>query len=163
MNIIPIFNKGSRKACDNYQGISLLSIAVKIMTLILLNRIKDKTAPNILPETQCGFHNAISTMDMIFSQRQIQKNCIEQSMPMYGVFIYFTKGFDTVSREGLWNVLRKQGCTDKVNNLFKALHDGIQAEVLRNQGSSNSLLPMEVKLGCVCLLQRCSHYTWQQC
>ena len=58
-------------------------------------------------------------MDMVFSLRQIQEKCTEQNMPMYAVFIDFTKAFDTVSREGLWCVLKKYGVTDKVINLIK--------------------------------------------
>jgi len=36
---IPIFKKGSRKDCGNYRGIALLSIAGKILSRILLNRM----------------------------------------------------------------------------------------------------------------------------
>ena len=38
-NIIPIFKKGSRRDCGNYRGISLLSIAGKIMARVILNKI----------------------------------------------------------------------------------------------------------------------------
>jgi len=44
-SIIPIFKKGSRKDCGNYRGISLLSIAGKILSRILLNRINMHVAP----------------------------------------------------------------------------------------------------------------------
>ena len=35
--IVPVFKKGRRKDCGNYRGISLLSIAEKILARILLN------------------------------------------------------------------------------------------------------------------------------
>ena len=89
-NIVPIFKKGSRKLCGNYRGISLLSIAGKIMARIILNRIIEKITPNILPETQCGFRNSRSTIDMVFSLRQIQEKCTEQNLELYAVFIAFT-------------------------------------------------------------------------
>jgi len=53
-NITATFKKESRRDCGNYRGISLLSIAGKIMARIILNRINRKITPNILPETQCG-------------------------------------------------------------------------------------------------------------
>ena len=81
-NITAIFKKGSRRDCGNYRGISLLSIAGKIMARIILNRINSKITPNILPETQCGFRSGRSTMDMVFSLRQIQEKCTEQNMPL---------------------------------------------------------------------------------
>jgi len=97
-SIIPIFKKGSRKDCGNYRGISLLSIAGKMLSRILLNRINMHVAPVVLPESQCdcGFRSSRGTMDMIFCLRQTQEECIEQSMPLYAVFIDFTKAFDTV-------------------------------------------------------------------
>ena len=46
-------------------------------------------------------------------------------MPLYVVFIDFGKAFDTVSRQGLWQVLKKYGCTEKFVNLIEALHTGM--------------------------------------
>lgn len=52
--IITIFKKGDRKACGNYRGISLLSIAGKIFARILLSRLQ-VVAEELLPESQYGF------------------------------------------------------------------------------------------------------------
>ncbi|XP_068714168.1 uncharacterized protein [Montipora foliosa] len=61
-------------------------------------------------------------MDMIFCLKQVQEKCIEQNMPLYVVFIDFSKAFDTVSRQGLWQILKKYGCTEKFVSLIQALH-----------------------------------------
>ena len=76
-SIVPLFKKGSRMDCGNYRGISLLSIASKIFARILLNRLNSQITPQALPETQCGFRSGRSTMDMIFSLRQVQEKCLE--------------------------------------------------------------------------------------
>ena len=149
-NIVPIFKKGNKKECGNYRGISLLSIAGKIVTRIILNRIEKTICPLILPETQCGFRRNRSTIDMVFSLRQIQEKCTEQNMELYAVFIDFTKAFDTVSREGLWSVLKRFGFTDKVVNLVKALHDGMKAKVVQGKDTSKEFAVTNgVKQGCV--------------
>ena len=96
-SIVPLFKKGSRVDCGNYRGISLLSIASKILARILLNRLNSQITPQALPETQCGFLSGRSTMDMMFSLRQVQEKCLEQNMSLYAVFINFSKAFDTVS------------------------------------------------------------------
>ncbi|XP_068703865.1 uncharacterized protein [Montipora foliosa] len=61
-------------------------------------------------------------MDMIFCLKQAQEKCIEQNMPLYVVFIDFSKAFDTVLRQELWQVLKKYGCTEKFVSLIEALH-----------------------------------------
>ena len=46
-------------------------------------------------------------------------------MPLYVVGIDFGKAFDTVSRQGLWQVLKKYGCTEMFVNVIEALHTGM--------------------------------------
>ena len=48
-------NKGSKAECSNYRGISLLSVAGKILTKILQTRIKTTIIESAVGETQCGF------------------------------------------------------------------------------------------------------------
>ena len=43
--IVPFFKKGRRKDCENYRGISLLSIAEKILARILVNRLNEHIFP----------------------------------------------------------------------------------------------------------------------
>ena len=43
--IVPVFKKGRRKDCENYRGISLLSIAEKILARILVNRLNEHIFP----------------------------------------------------------------------------------------------------------------------
>ena len=65
-------NKGSKADCENYRGISLLSIAGKIFARVILNRLIT-VSENNLPEAQCGFRPGRSTVDMIFAMRQLQE------------------------------------------------------------------------------------------
>ena len=65
-SIITIYKKGDRTDCGDYRGISLLSIAGKIFTRILLNRLSTHITPEVVPEIQCGFRGNRSTIDMIY-------------------------------------------------------------------------------------------------
>ncbi|XP_063601113.1 uncharacterized protein LOC134777205 [Penaeus indicus] len=47
--------KGNRQACDNHRGISLLSVAGKILDRVLLNRLIQHLEQGLLPESQCRF------------------------------------------------------------------------------------------------------------
>ena len=63
--IVPVFKKGRRKDSGNYRGISLLSIAEKILARILLSRLNEHIVPHIVPETRCGIRTGRGTVDMI--------------------------------------------------------------------------------------------------
>lgn len=72
-NIIHIYKrKGNRQQCDNHRGISLLSIAGKILARVLLNRLLLHLEQGHLPESQCGFRAGRGTVDMIFAVCQLQ-------------------------------------------------------------------------------------------
>ena len=150
-SVVSLFkNKGSRTDCGNYRGISLLSIAGKILARILLNRMIKNISEGSLPETQCGFRPNRSTMDMIFTVRQVQEKCLEQNMDLYVIFIDLTKAFDTVNREALWIILFKLGCPDKFVNLIRQFHDNMTGQVLSNGEVSEPFnITNGVKQGCV--------------
>ena len=127
--IVTIYKKkGESNDCENHRGISLLSIAGKILAKMILNRIK-LLSEDVLPESQCGFRTGRSTNDMIFILRQIQEKAIEQQKPLYIVFVDFSKAFDTVDRETLWKVLKTYGCPGDLTTLLRKFHDGMISRV----------------------------------
>ena len=74
-------NKGDRSDCKNNRGIFLLSIVGKFFTWVMLVRLQ-KLAELLYPESQCRFRAHRSTVDMIFSIRQLQEKCREQQRPL---------------------------------------------------------------------------------
>lgn len=150
-SIVTIFKrKGDKSLCSNYRGISLLSIAGKILARVLLNRINKNISDNIISESQCGFRKNRGTIDMIFAARQIQEKCREQRVPLYMLFVDLTKAFDTVNRPALWEILRKTGCPDKFVSIVRQLHDNMQG-TLKSDSEKKHPFPITngVKQGCV--------------
>ena len=143
-NLVTIFKKGDRTDCGNYRGIALLSVAGKMLARILLNRLTTHVSNTIIPESQCGFRSGRTTIDMIFTLRQVQEKCIEQNKSLYVVFIDFRKAFDTVNRDALWKVLKCYGCPDRFLSLVKGFHQKMNARVC-SQGEYSD--PIEVKNG----------------
>ena len=76
-SIIHLFKrKGNAQLYDNHRGISLLSIAGKVLARVLLNRLNEHLEQSgLLPESQCGFRKDRGTIDMIFAARQLQEKC----------------------------------------------------------------------------------------
>jgi len=66
--IVNISKTGDKTNCENYQGISLLSIAEKIFGCFLACHLF-LTAEEALPESECGFRTSQGTVDMIQHDR----------------------------------------------------------------------------------------------
>ncbi|XP_063585836.1 uncharacterized protein LOC134763209 [Penaeus indicus] len=142
-------NKGERSDCNNYRGISLLSIVGKAFARVALNRLQ-LLAERIYPEAQCGFRAARSTIDMVFSVRQLQEKCREQRQPLYLAFIDLTKAFDLVSRDGLFALLQRIGCPPRLLSLVVSFHQDMSGTV-QFDGSCSEPFAIKngVKQGCV--------------
>ena len=149
-NIVTLYkNKGDRSDCNKYRGISLLSIVGKVFARVALARLQ-ALASRVYPESQCGFRAGRSTIDMIFSLRQLQEKCQEQQMPLYIAFIDLTKAFDLVSRSGLFRLLKKIGCPPHLLAAVISFHENMQSTVCFN-GATSEAFPVSsgVKQGCV--------------
>ena len=129
--IIHLFKrKRNSHLCDNHRGISLLSIAGRVLARLLLNRLNGHLEQaGLLPESQCGFRKDRGTIDLIFTERQLQEKCQEQNVDLYITFVDLTKAFDTVSREGLWKIMAEFGCPSKFIAMVRQFHDGMLARV----------------------------------
>ena len=71
--IVELSKKGSLSNCNNWRGITLLSIPGKVLSIMLLNRLKDSIDLK-LREQQAGLRSNLSCAEQIFRL----KNIIEQ-------------------------------------------------------------------------------------
>ena len=162
-NLITIYkNKGDRAECGNSRGIALLSTAGKVLAKIVLQRIVKNITESLLPETQCGFRADRSTVDMVFSIRQVMEKSREQHKDLYIAFIDLAKAFDSIDRCLLWKILKKCGCPPKIIDLIQQLHDGMNVRVKISGDLSD---PFEVSRGVKqgCTLAPVLFNTYVQC
>ena len=82
--------------------------------------------PEVVSESQCGYRPGRSTEDLIFVMHQLFEKPREKNTPMYAVFVDFTKAFDSVDRELLWEVLAHQGVPSKSLNALQNLHRNME-------------------------------------
>lgn len=142
-------NKGDRSDCNNYRGISLLSIVSKAFSRVVLSRLQ-LFADRVFPESHCEFRAKRSTIDMVFSLRQLQERCRKQRRSLFLAFIDVTKAFDLVSQPGLFTLLLRIECPSKLLRMIMSFHDGMTGTV-QYDGSSSDPFPIKsgVKQGCV--------------
>uniref|UniRef100_A0A183SZY4 Reverse transcriptase domain-containing protein n=1 Tax=Schistocephalus solidus TaxID=70667 RepID=A0A183SZY4_SCHSO len=142
--------KGNRHLCDNHRGISLLKIAKKLFTRILLNRLNGHLEQDMLPESQCGFRRHCGTTDMIFVAGQLQEKCQEILTHLFTTFVDLKNAFDPVNLDRLWKCMQKFGCPERFTHMVRQLHDGMTARVNDNGKISEAFAVTNgMKQGCV--------------
>ncbi|XP_060665569.1 uncharacterized protein LOC132797813 [Drosophila nasuta] len=92
--ICPILKKGDATVRTNYRGISLLPVAYKVLTSVLCERLKPHAEALIGPY-QCGFRPGKSTVDQIFTLRQILEKSYENQIDTYHLFVDYKAAFDS--------------------------------------------------------------------
>ena len=105
--IVKIIKKGNIKICDNWRRICVLTAISKIISKLILDRIKDHLYSTIYRE-QAGFRPGSSCVDHINTLRLIIEQSAEYQSDLHLVFVDFEKAFDSVDREVLWMALRRK-------------------------------------------------------
>ncbi|BFY97740.1 hypothetical protein BsWGS_00780 [Bradybaena similaris] len=147
--IIKLTKKGDLTDCNNWRGITLLSIPSKMFCSMLLERLK-KSVDEILREEQAGFRPHRSCTDQIFTLRTIIEESAELRSPLVINFIDFQKAFDSVHRPSLWKILEIYGFPAKYINIINAFYTDSACCVKTENGNSD-WFPVNtgVKQGCV--------------
>lgn len=102
---IALPKKPGATECELHRTISLMSVVLKVILRILMQRMRNKIRPEI-DKTQCGFMKDTGTRNAIFILRNICERAIEVNKDLYLCFIDFTKAFDRVRHTKLLNMLQ---------------------------------------------------------
>ena len=135
--------------CDNWRGITLLSVPSKIFCRILLKRI-EKAIDTTLREEQAGFRRGRGCMDQIFALRNILEQSIEWNSPLCINFIDFQKAFDSIHWESLWRILQAYGIPPKIISLIKMFYVNFECSIiLENTLTESFPVKSGVRQGCI--------------
>ena len=150
--ISPIHKKGPKMDPDNYRGISLISCLYKLLTAVVNKRLEKFCKENeILPENALGFVAGNRTSDAhIILHYLTQEYCHRNNKKLFSCFVDFSKAFDCIPRDILFQRLIDKGITGKVFNLIKNIymHEKCQikiGEMLSNPFDANQ----GVRQGCI--------------
>ena len=119
--IIPIFKKRDRKQWTNYKGISLRSLPGKVCAKCLERKCR-QIVESKLEDSQRGFHPGCSTMDPIFTLKQIFEKSWEYGKNIFACFVDLEKAYNRVSRDKLWKVSWEYGVDGRLIHGIKAFY-----------------------------------------
>jgi hypothetical protein len=144
--IIKIPKKGALNNCNNWRGITLLSIPSKILAKIIVQRLTDAVDKQLRQE-QAGFRRGRGCTDQIFILRNIIEQCTEWQRHLYINFVDFEKAFDSIHRESLWRILRAYGVPQEIVLVIKSFYTNFTCKV----GNSDHSFQVKtgVRQGCV--------------
>ena len=147
--IVKLPKKGDLQCCDNWRGITLLSVPSKVFCKIILGRI-DTAVDLKLREEQAGFRKGRGCIDQIFALRNIIEQCIEWNTPLFINFIDFKKAFDSVHRETLWEILTAYGIPMKFISIIKCFYNNFECNIILETSISDSFeVKSGVRQGCI--------------
>jgi hypothetical protein len=119
--LIQIHKKGDKRKCGDYRGINIMNLFMKILENLIKNWIENYYKGN----EQSGFTKGRSTVDHIFTIRQIFKKCNMQQEDIYLTFYDLEKAYDSVPRKLLWQASEK------------AIVSQSLMQIIRNRNSNN--------------------------
>ena len=108
--VIPIYKSGDKTIVSNYRPVSVLPIFSKIIERLMYDRlISFINRHNLIYEHQFGFRKNYSTNMAIITMFDNILNSINKGEYVLGVFLDFSKAFDTVNHSILLDKLKLYG------------------------------------------------------
>ena len=120
--------KGDPADLNNQRGIMLLDVMSKIVSSIISERLALVLDEFGLQE-QAGFMKGRGCFNAILNTRLILKERQRAGKDTWALFIDLVKAFDTIPREGLFQVLGKFGIPDKLIKVIRRLYTGLKVKI----------------------------------
>lgn len=134
---ISLFKSGDPTDPKNYRGISLICVAMKIVTAMMAERLSTiLEANNILAKEQGGFRSHEEAIAQFIALAEIVRRRRLKGSKTYVVFIDFFKAFDKVMHEALFEKLDGMGFGGHFLDLLRSIYQ--TSEACLKVGGENS-------------------------
>ena len=119
--VIPLFKSGDPTKFSNYRPVSVLPVFSKILERLMYTRLLSFINKNkLLYKFQFGFREDHSPQLALIYLIDKISNALENGEYVLGVFLDFSKAFDTVNHEILFTKLKHYGIRDNALCWFKS-------------------------------------------
>jgi hypothetical protein len=149
--IIPLFKSGDSQSLNNYRPVSVLSVFSKVLERIMYDRLENFIIKhNILYDYQFGFRKIHSTsLALNVLTEKIQNSFNDKNITL-GVFLDFSKAFDTVDHSILLHKLESYGIRGLALSWFRSyLTNRLQYVSYQNENSHHEKVITGVPQGSV--------------
>ena len=126
---------GNAKECSNYSTIALILHANKVMHKIRPARLQQYVNLELL-DTQAGLRKKRGTRDQIGNICWIIEKAREFQKNIYSCFIDYTKAFDCVDHNKVWNIIKEMRILDHLICLLRILYAGQEAIARTGHGTT---------------------------
>ena len=128
--------KGKTKECSVCCTIEVISHVIKVMLKILQARLQQDVNQE-LPDVQAWFRKGRGTRDQIANIHWITEKVREFQKNIYFCFTDYSKAFDCVDYNNLWEILKEIGITDHHTCLLRNLYTDQEAIVRTRHGTKD--------------------------
>ena len=135
--------------CELHRTISLMSHFTKILLRVLMLRVRKSLRPEISTK-QFGFVRDKGTRNAIFTLSMLMERCIEVQKDLYLCFIDYSKAFDKVKHEKLFEMLETLDIDGKDLRVIRNLYwDQTAAVKIEGEYTDFKHIKRGVRQGCV--------------
>jgi len=126
--IVPIHNRGDKDRCENYRSIALGNAAYKILSNMILGKIKPHIE-KVIRDYQNAFRDGRYVIDNIFVSKIKNEKLWEYNQSVQYLFIDFQKAYDSIHRDTLWECIKEFLIATKLINICKTCLQKIRSAV----------------------------------
>ena len=138
--VVPVYKKGDKSDVNNYRPISLLTSISKVLERIIYNRtFRFLQSHDVFADYQFGFRENHSTSHALLSFVEKATQALDKFCHMVGIFLDFSKAFDTINHEILLNKLYHYGIRGKALEWFRSYLSNRKQFVTFNNVNSQML------------------------
>ena len=125
-SITCLYKRGLRSCAENYRGLSIIATLSKIVSAIIVDRLRDAYEYILLP-SQFGFRANRSTNDAIFILRHVLEKSKKSKSPLFIAFIDLKAAYDWIPRDALIKCLEIRFKCPQITAILRALYTNTNA------------------------------------
>ena len=129
-----IHKKGDVEDVSNYRPICSLFSMCKLFPTILYGRLYPMHDQN-QAEDQAGFRKTYQTTDHLATYRLIEQRCQEWGIKMWTATVDFTKAFDSISHNSIWEALKSCNVDNEYVSFLRKIYKDQKASVQTDEDS----------------------------